>query len=433
MIRYIARRLLNMIPILGGVILLTFVLFNLVGGSPAATVLGKNASARMLEDFDEQRGFNKPLLCGWWTRTRAFEDLDLARVADPWGETGGVTRIAGGVALAPGVYPLRLAFPPTAGAAYRWMLDGRLTPGGRARLRDAAGHEQNLDFSNHWKKVFQSLENSPADCSIVVSGAPLELRAIALRRRTAGFFDSQLRHYLVRLARLDFGVSQATTQRVAASLRQGVGPSLSLMIPIFVGGLGVSLALALLCAYRRDRLTDRALVVAATALMSVNYIVWVLLGQYFLAFKLGWFPIWGYESWSYLLLPVLIGMVSGLGRDVRFYRTIMLDEMYKDYVRTARAKGVTPAGILFKHVLRNALVPVITNVSMAIPFLFTGSLLLESFFGIPGLGCISLNAINSSDMDVVRAVVLIGALVYVAVNLVTDLCYAWVDPRIRLE
>jgi peptide/nickel transport system permease protein len=195
----------------------------------------------------------------------------------------------------------------------------------------------------------------------------------------------------------------------------------------------VSIVLALGCAFFRDRAVDRVLVLLATALMSVNYVAWVIVGQYVLAYRLEWFPIWGFESWRYVLLPVIIGIVSGLGRDVRFYRTCMLDEMYRDYVRTAVAKGVGGPGVLFRHVLPNALVPVITNVSMALPFLFTGSLLLEHYFGIPGLGGVSINAINSADMDVLRAVVLVGALAYVVVNLLTDLLYAWVDPRVRLE
>jgi peptide/nickel transport system permease protein len=148
---------------------------------------------------------------------------------------------------------------------------------------------------------------------------------------------------------------------------------------------------------------------------------------------LNWFPVWGYESWCYLLLPVLIGITTGLGRDVRFYRTVMLDEMYREYIRTAIAKGAGPVRVLFRHVLRNALVPVITNVSMSIPYLFMGSILLESYFGIPGVGNMSINAIHSSDVDVIRAVVIIGAVLYMVANLVTDLCYAWVDPRVRLK
>jgi peptide/nickel transport system permease protein len=170
----------------------------------------------------------------------------------------------------------------------------------------------------------------------------------------------------------------------------------------------------------------------STVLMSVNYVVWVLAGQNLLAYRLRLFPLWGFEHWTYLVLPVLIGIVSGLGRDIRFFRTVLLDELHRPHVRTAIAKGLPPAAVLLRHVLRNSLIPIITYVSLSIPFLFTGSLLLESFFGIPGLGGASLNAIHSADMATVRAIVILGALLYQLVNLLSDLAYAWLDPRIRL-
>jgi peptide/nickel transport system permease protein len=142
--------------------------------------------------------------------------------------------------------------------------------------------------------------------------------------------------------------------------------------------------------------------------------------------------VWGFESWRNLLLPAGIGVATGLGVNVRFYRTILLEEMHKDYVRTAFAKGLGAERVLFRHVLKNALGPVIVNVALALPFLYTGSLLLESFFGIPGLGYLSLNAIHSSDVDVVRAVVLVGALLFTAANILADVALAWVDPRVKL-
>ena len=160
-------------------------------------------------------------------------------------------------------------------------------------------------------------------------------------------------------------------------------------------------------------------------------VVWILLGQFLLGFKWPIFPIWGYESVYYLVLPVIIGVAGTLGADVRFYRAAILDEVYRPYVRTAVAKGVTPTRVLFVHVLRNSLIPIVTYISLSIPYLFTGSLLLESFFGIPGLGSVSINAINSADMSVVRAVVVFGALIYQGVNLLTDIAYGWLDPRVR--
>jgi peptide/nickel transport system permease protein len=234
------------------------------------------------------------------------------------------------------------------------------------------------------------------------------------------------------LAKGDFGMSTEADEPVIDVLKRGVGPSLSLTVPILAGGTVVGLMLAMLCAAGRGGTLDKAVLVGSTVLMSVNYVVWVLAGQFVLAFKLGLFPVWGYENAFYLVLPVIIGIFSGLGVDVRFFRTAILDEIYKPYVRTARMKGLSEARVLFVHVLRNSLIPIVTYVSLAIPYLFTGSLMLESFFGIPGLGNVSINAIHSSDMAVVRAVVVLGALLYQGINLVTDLLYAWLDPRVRL-
>ncbi|MBP5791611.1 MAG: ABC transporter permease, partial [Kiritimatiellae bacterium] len=215
-------------------------------------------------------------------------------------------------------------------------------------------------------------------------------------------------------------------------LKRGVGPSLSLTVPILVFGALAALALAMLAAAFRGGAVDRAVLVGSTLFMSVNYVVWVLAGQFLLSYKLGLFPVWGYSNAYCLALPVIIGILSSLGVDVRFFRTAILDEIYKPYVLTARAKGLGGATIMVRHVLRNALIPIVTYISLSIPYLFTGSLLLESFFGIPGLGNVSINAINSSDMAVVRALVVFGALLYQFVNLATDLLYAALDPRIRL-
>lgn len=298
-----------MIPTTVGVLLLTFALFNVVGGSPAEAVLGKNASDESIAAFNRQYGFDRPLV--------------FAR-------------------------------------------------------------------------------------------------------------DSQFVRFLSDLARGDFGYSVEYDEPVLDVLARGVGPSLSLTVPILVGSVVVGLALALGAAAFRGRAVDHAVLLASAVLMSVNYVVWVLAGQFFFAYRLGLFPVWGYRNAFYLVLPVLIGIVSSLGTDVRFFRTALLDEIYRPYVLTARAKGLARPVILVRHVLRNALIPIVTYVSLSIPGLFTGSLLLEGFFGIPGLGAVAINAIHSADMAVVRAVVVLGALLYQFVNLATDLLVAALDPRVRL-
>ena len=316
MLRYAVRRLLELIPTTVGILLLTFVLFNVVGGSSAQVVLGKNATKASIEAFNKRYGYDKPLILN----TREGESI----------------------------------------------------------------------------------------------------------------FDSQFFNLIENVARGDFGMSTEHREPVMDVLKRGVGPTLSLTVPMVFFGTLLGLALALGCAAFRGGAFDRGVLVLSTVLMSVNYVVWVLAGQFFLAYKWRIFPIWGYESAFYLALPVLIGVLSSLGVDIRFFRTAVLDEIYKPYVRTARAKGLSGLVILVKHVLRNSLIPIVTYISLSIPYLFTGSLLLETFFGIPGLGSVSLNAIHSADLAVVRAVVVLGALLYQVVNLVTDLAYAWLDPRVRL-
>ncbi len=418
MMPFIIRRLLTMIPIILGVILITFLLFNVVGGSPASMALGKNASPQALEEFDEQRGFNKPAVLGWWTSTRALPE----------------TRFASVVALTAGTnFPIRMLFPLKPDTVYR-LRCGITRMAGSVSWIPGNGVIAVSPTNSPAELIFRTgAKGPPMPVTLVVHQGVLEVSSLVLSRRMPHWYDSQLAHYFKLLARLDLGTSLATNEKVTTMLKRGIGPSLALTVPIFFGGLVLSVGLALVCAYWRNRWVDRVLVITAVALMSVNYLVWIIFGQFFLAYKLKWFPIWGFESWSYLLLPVIIGILSGLGSNLRFYRTVLLDELYKDYVRTAYAKGLGPVAVLFKHVLPNALIPIVTNTALALPFLYTGSLLLESFFGVPGLGGLSVNAINSSDVDVVRGVVLVGAILYVVASLLTDLCYALVDPRVKLK
>lgn len=306
MLKYTLKRLWQTIPTTLGVLLLSFVLFNVIGGSPAESLLGKNATKEAIAAFNAKWGYDRPL----------YEQF------------------------------------------FRFVTD-------------------------------------------VFSG--------------------------------NLGYSVEYQENVVDVLARGVWPSLSLTVPILLGGVVLAIFLALLAASYRGRLADKAVLLFSTVFMSVNYVVWVLSGQFFLAYKAEIFPVWGYESATYLILPVLIGIFSSLGSDVRFFRATILDEIFRPYVLAVRAKGVPGFFVMTRHVLRNSLVPIVTYVSLSIPYLFTGSLLLEGFFGIPGLGSVSINAIHSSDMAVVRAVVVIGALLYQFVNLAADLLYAFLDPRVRLD
>ncbi len=424
MLKYILKRIGQMIPTVIGVILLTFVLFNIVGGDLAAIALGKNVSLQMLEDFDEQRGLDKPLFFGTRSKTRAYEDYDFEDGAGRWRGWSNAVYSAESktIEIRPHAEIGPAAFDLKVDREYEWTIS----------YRGAGVLAGTVLASDEWKTGRIRFQGSEAD-GFKTGIQPLEIRALRLRKVVKNPFDSQLLFYVKQLARGDLGVSEYFKQPVSRLLLDGVGPSLSLTVPIFFIGIIVSISLSLVCAFFRDTWVDRFLVLISVALMSINYLVYIVAGQYLLAYKFGAFPVWGYESWRYLVLPVIIGVISGLGSNIRFYRTVMLDEMYKDYVRTAFAKGVSKPRVLFVHVLKNAMIPIITNVVIAIPFLYTGSLLLESFFGIPGLGYLGINAILSSDIDVVRALVLIGALLFVVANLLTDLCYAAVDPRVKLK
>jgi peptide/nickel transport system permease protein len=249
--------------------------------------------------------------------------------------------------------------------------------------------------------------------------------------------DSQFVRHFANACSFRFGRSIHTKERVLAMLSSGAAPSLYLTVPMFILSLVTSLTLALLAAFVRGSWLDHGTVLLCVLGLSLPYLAFILFGQYYFAYVLDWFPIQGYEpglgAARYVALPVLIGVVSGLGGEVRFYRTVMLEEMRSDYVRTAYAKGVSTPKVLFVHVLKNAMIPVITHVVLAIPFLFLGSLLLERFFGVPGLGDITIKAITSRDYPVVNAVTFIIALLFVLGNLATDVCYALADPRVSLR
>lgn len=325
MLRYAFRRIAQLVPATLGILLLTFAIFNVVGGSSAQAILGQHADAASIAAFNARYGYDKPLLVG------------------------------------------PLSAPP---------------------------------------------------------GTPL-------RQRLARALDSQFFRYCRDILHGDFGESAAYGMRVADVLKSGVGPSLSITVPILFGGTLVALALAMAAAASRSGAADTAVLLASTLCMSVNYVVWILAGQFLLSYKLRLFPIWGFESAAYVVLPALIGILSGLGRDVRYFRTVLLDEVSRPYVRAAYSRGLSRRAVFLRHILPNAMIPIVTYVSLSIPYLFTGSLLLESFFGIPGLGGVSINAIHSGDLATVRAIVILGALLYQLVNLATDLCYAWLDPRVK--
>ncbi|NRA09736.1 MAG: ABC transporter permease [Myxococcales bacterium] len=250
--------------------------------------------------------------------------------------------------------------------------------------------------------------------------------------------DNMLVEHYRRMLTFDFGRSDADDVLILDRIRRGMGPSLALTLPLFVLSLLVGLPLALLVAFFRETYIDRSGVVLAVLAMSVSILLYIIGAQYLVGRILHWFPISGFDSdprvlMRFLALPILVGLMAGIGGDLRFYRTVFLEESNTDYVRTARAKGCGEARIMWHHVFRNSLIPLLTRVVLAIPFLFMGSLLLESFFGIPGLGAITVDAVQGNDFSVLRTMVYIGSLLFVAGQILTDLSYGLVDPRVRLE
>jgi peptide/nickel transport system permease protein len=254
---------------------------------------------------------------------------------------------------------------------------------------------------------------------------------------SARYTDTLLFEHYRRMLTFDFGRSDADDSPISKRLREGAGPSLGLTVPLFLIGLVVSVLVALFVAFFRETYVDRMVLVLCMLTMSVAGLLYIIAGQYLVAQLLRWFPISGFDPdpavvARFLALPVLVGVVSGFGADVRLYRTIFLEEMNRDYVRTARAKGCGDARVMLRHVLRNALIPILTNIVVAIPFLFTGALLLESFFGIPGLGSLTVEAIQGNDFSTLRTMVYLGALLFVLGQILTDISYALADPRVRL-
>lgn len=250
--------------------------------------------------------------------------------------------------------------------------------------------------------------------------------------------DSQFFRSIGQFAVLDLGVSDATNEPVLKMIERGMWASLALTLPAFVIGFALSLALSLLLVFVRESLIDRWGVLLCVATMSIPITVYVIFGQWMAANLFNYFPAFGF-NWEglstvrFIALPVSIMVLSGLGADTRLYRAIFLEEIRADYVRTAQAKGASNARVLFVHVLKNGMISVITLVVASLPFLIMGTLVIESFFGVPGLGNMMVNAIGTSDFALIRADVYLGSLLFLFGLLLTDICYAAVDPRIRLQ
>lgn len=253
---------------------------------------------------------------------------------------------------------------------------------------------------------------------------------------TARFTNTIFYQRSLPLLTLDFGASDAGRD-IGREVRARAGPSLALALPSFLLGLFASIVFALTLVYFRATPLDFWGVVSCVVLLSISTLFYIIAGQWLFAKTLRLVPYSGFLDGAsmarFLALPVLVAVIGRLGGEARFYRTIFLEEIGKDYVRTARAKGLSERVVLFRHVLRNALLPILTGTVSAIPLLFMGSLIAESFFGIPGLGSYTIDAINAQDFSIVRAMVFLGAALYIVGLILADISYTLADPRIRFE
>ena len=287
--------------------------------------------------------------------------------------------------------------------------------------------------------LFKAFGGDPAEILGGLSASPEQIEAIRQQLGLNEPWWTQLGIFLKQIVSFDWGRSWATNESVANLFATRLPATLTVMVPILVLDTLLAIPVALLVAYLRGSLTDRTIMVATTIALSISFLVYVIIGQYLFAFQLGWFPVQGWTDsvatnlLVYTPLPVLLAVMVGLAPQTRLYRTFFLDEIGQDYVRTARAKGLTEPRILLTHVMRNALIPILTNVAVSLPGIFVGSFLIEVFFSIPGLGREVLLAVNRSDYPVIQAVTIYLAVITMAVNLLTDVLYKLVDPRVVLK
>ena len=287
--------------------------------------------------------------------------------------------------------------------------------------------------------LFKYFGGDPAEILGGLNASPDQIQAIRDQLGLNKPVWEQLAIFFKQIVTFEWGKSWATNESVANLFMTRLPATLTVMVPILLLDVLLAIPFAMAVAAVRGSLTDRTLMVVTTVALSISFLVYVIVGQYFFAFQLGWFPVQGWSDsvWTNLLvytpLPVLLAVMVGLAPQMRLYRTFFLDEIGQDYVRTARAKGLTERTILLKHVLRNAMIPILTNVAVALPGIFVGSFLIETFFSIPGLGREVLLAVNRSDYPVIQAVTVYLALITMAVNVATDVLYKAADPRVVLR
>ncbi|MCV2419381.1 ABC transporter permease [Paucibacter sp. DJ2R-2] len=287
--------------------------------------------------------------------------------------------------------------------------------------------------------LFKYFGGDPAEIMGGLNASPEQINAIREQLGLNKPVWEQLWIFIKQIVTFDWGKSWATNESVANLFSSRLPATLTVMLPILILEVSLAIPFALAVAAVRGSLTDRTVMILSTVAVSISLLVYVIVGQYVFAFRLGWFPVQGWTDsvWTnlttYAPLPIMVAVAVAIAPYTRLYRTFFLDEIGHDYVRTARAKGMTERTILLKHVLRNAMIPIMTNISVALPGVFVGSFLLEVFFSIPGLGREILLAVNRSDYPVIQAFAIYIAFLTMVVNLITDVLYKLVDPRVVLK
>lgn len=287
--------------------------------------------------------------------------------------------------------------------------------------------------------LFKLFGGDPVEIMAGMKASPERLASLRAQLGLDKSVLEQLWVFVQQVFTFNWGKSWTTNEAISDIFASRLPATLTIMFPILILGLLLAIIAGLAVAYVRGSLTDRAVMIVTTVALSISFLVYIIVGQYLFGFVLGWFPVQGWSNsvWTnlttYAPLPVFLAVLVGLAPETRLYRTFFLDEIGQDYVRTARAKGVTENAILLKHVLRNAMIPILTNVATGLPGVFIGAFLIETFFSIPGLGREILVAVNRSDYPVIQAATVYLAALTMVINLVTDVLYKFVDPRVVLK
>ena len=287
--------------------------------------------------------------------------------------------------------------------------------------------------------LFKFFGGDPAEIMAGLKSSPERIASLRAQLGLDKPVWQQLWIFVQQVVTFDWGKSWTTNEAISNIFATRLPATLTIMVPILLLEVGLAILAGLAVAYVRGSLTDRAIMIITTVALSVSFLVYIIVGQYLFGFVLGWFPVqgWSNSTWTNLMtyapLPVFLAVLVSLAPQTRLYRSFFLDEIGQDYVRTARAKGVSENTIMLKHVLRNAMIPILTNVSVSLPGVFIGSFLIEVFFSIPGLGREIVVAVGRSDYPVIQAVTVYLAMLTMVINLITDVLYKFVDPRVVLK